>query len=166
MKADLIIRSNSIFDSIHEDPFCGYIAIKGNRIISVDKASDGAELIGDNTVLREFGDNTVMAGFHDSHIHLIMAGLFKTHVNLADARTEEEAVQLIKDAVDRGEETGKWILGFSWYHVFWGKQTDSYLQILRQIFSGQTGMSSQCRSSWRVGQQCSYENYGCHKGYT
>lgn len=120
VNADLIIKSNSIFDGISQ-PFKGYVAVKDNRIISVGKG-DCSALTGEDTVLREFGDNTVMCGFHDSHTHLLMAGLFKTYVNLADARSEEECVQLIKEAVDRGEEDGKWILGFSWYHVFWDNQ--------------------------------------------
>ncbi len=122
MKADLIIKSNSIFDGVCQTAFPGYVAVKGNKIISVGKADDTTDftdLADGHTVIREFGDNTVMAGFHDSHTHFLMGGLFKTHVNLADARSEEECVQLIKEAVDRGEEKGKWILGFSWYHVFW-----------------------------------------------
>lgn len=134
VKADLIIKSNSIFDVIHQTPYPGYVAVKGNRIISVGKPEDAEQFADAHTVIKEFGDNTVMPGFHDSHTHFIMGGLFQTHVNLADARSEEECVQLVKDSVDRGEQTGKWILGFSWYHVFWDNQTMPSCKSLDKVF--------------------------------
>lgn len=119
MNADLIIKSNCIFDSVREKPFPGYVAVKGNRIIAVGEGAGYLPLIGEDTTIKEFGDNTVMAGFHDSHTHLLMAGLFKTYVNLMNARSEEEAALLVKKATEGdGDKTG-WVKGFSWYHVFW-----------------------------------------------
>ncbi len=40
MTADLIIKSNAIFDSIEKVPFEGYIAVKGNKIMEVGRGSD------------------------------------------------------------------------------------------------------------------------------
>lgn len=119
MKANLIIKSNCIFDSISDDPFEGFVAVKGNRIMAVEKGSDFSKYAGDDTIIKEFGDNTVMAGFHDSHTHLLMGGLFKTYVNLAKAKSEEEAALMVKEAVDKDPVKEGWIRGFSWYHVFW-----------------------------------------------
>ena len=90
MKANLIIKSNCIFDSISDDPFEGFVAVKGNRIMAVEKGSDFSKYAGDDTIIKEFGDNTVMAGFHDSHTHLLMGGLFKTYVNLAKAKAKKK----------------------------------------------------------------------------
>ena len=101
MKANLIIKSNCIFDSIDEKPFSGFVAVKDNKILAVEKNSDFSGYADENTIIKEFGDNTVMAGFHDSHTHLIMGGLFKTYVNLADAKSEEEAALMVKEAADK-----------------------------------------------------------------
>lgn len=119
MKANLIISSNCIFDSISDEPFQGFIAVKGNKILAVEQGSDFSSYVSDDTLIREYGDNTVMAGFHDSHTHLIMGGLFKTYVNLANAKSEEEAALMVKEAADRNPDKKGWVRGFSWYHVFW-----------------------------------------------
>ena len=76
MTADLIIKSNAIFDSIEEKPFEGYVAIKDNKIMDVGRGHDISSLQGPDTVVKEYDDQLVMAGFHDSHTHLLMAGMF------------------------------------------------------------------------------------------
>lgn len=119
MKATMIISSNCIFDSINEEPFKGFIATSGNRIIAVEHGDDYSHYVGDETIVKSLGDKTVMAGFHDSHTHLLMAGLFKTYVNLADCRSEEEAAEKVKKAAEEDPDKTGWVRGFSWYHVFW-----------------------------------------------
>lgn len=119
MKATMIISSNCIFDSINEEPFKGFIATSGNRIIAVEHGDDYSHYVGDETIVKSLGDKTVMAGFHDSHTHLLMAGLFKTYVNLADCRSEEEAAEKVKKAAEEDHDKTGWVRGFSWYHVFW-----------------------------------------------
>ena len=130
MKANLIIKSNCIFDSISDEPFPGFIAVKGNKILSVEKGDDFSQYVDDNTIVKEFGDNTVTAGFHDSHTHLLMGGLFKTYVNLADAKSEEEAALMVKEAAEKHPEQTGWMRGFSWYHIFWdNKQMPTYASL-------------------------------------
>ena len=130
MKANLIIKSNCIFDSIDEKPFSGFVAVKDNKILAVEKNSDFSGYADENTIIKEFGDNTVMAGFHDSHTHLIKGGLFKNYVNLADAKSEEEAALMVKEAADKDPNKEGWVRGFSWYHVFWdNRQMPTYASL-------------------------------------
>ena len=119
MKANLIIKSNCIFDSISDEPFPGFIAIKGNKILAVEKGDDFSKFADENTLVKEFENNTVTAGFHDSHTHLLMGGLFKTYVNLVNAKSEEEAALMVKEFADKHPEQTGWMRGFSWYHIFW-----------------------------------------------
>lgn len=65
-KATMLLRSNCIFDSVKEEPFAGYVAIKDNKILAVG-AGDGAEYADDKTDVRELGDKTVCPGFLDNH---------------------------------------------------------------------------------------------------
>ena len=47
MSADLVIKSNAIFDSVSDEPFSGFVAIKGNKIAAVGKnMEDAAQYIG------------------------------------------------------------------------------------------------------------------------
>ncbi len=120
MQADLLLKSNYIFDSNRKLPYKGYVAIKGNRIMSIGRNTEAAKtLVGPNTQIREYEDALIMAGFHDSHTHLLMAGMYKTYVNLADARSEEDAARKVWEAEkERGRQSG-WVRGFGWYHIFW-----------------------------------------------
>ncbi len=122
MKVDIIIVSDYIFDSIEPLPFSGYIAILGDHIYEVKKSKDFQHLVGPHTIVKEVPNQLVMAGFQDSHTHLIMAGMFQTYVNLLYAKSEEEAARMVKEHVDAHPNEDFWILGFSWYHIFWNNQ--------------------------------------------
>ena len=119
MYADSIIKGKAIFDSVEEIPFEGYVAVVGNKISNVGKGEVPAGLSGPETKIYDMGDRTVMSGFHDSHVHLLMAGLFKSYVNLAEARSEEDAADLVRKAAEANPKKEGWVVGFSWYHVFW-----------------------------------------------
>ena len=154
MKADIVIKSNAVFDSVAEKPFCGFVAVKGNKILDVGDQKDANEYIDADTKVLEYGDKLVMAGFHDSHTHLLMAGMFRTYVNLIDARSEEEAALMVKKAADAASarepmvpfggyeqpehppssEKDVWVIGFSWYHVFWDNRTLPTKKSLDQYF--------------------------------
>lgn len=138
MKATMIITSNCIFDSLSFEPFAGFVAIKNNRIIAVERGDNYSHYIQPGTVVKSFDDNTVMAGFHDSHTHLLMAGLFKTYVNLADCKSEEESALKVKEAVEAEPyKYTNWIRGFSWYHVFWDVKELPHAKTLDKYFPDQ-----------------------------
>lgn len=123
MKADIVIKSNAIFDSVAQKLFPGFVAVKGNRILEVGDPEKAAQYIGADTRIIDCKNKLVMAGFHDSHTHLLMAGMFRTYVNLINARSEEEAVMMVKNAADQSPDKSGWVLGFCWYHVFWDNRT-------------------------------------------
>ena len=122
MTADMIIKGNAIFDSVSDKPFAGFVAVKVNRIAAVGKEMDSiSQYAGDDTKIIDAGDRLVMPGFHDSHTHLILAGMYKTYPNLGSARSEEEAAVMLKEYYDSQPGDG-WVYGFNWYHVFWDKK--------------------------------------------
>lgn len=123
MCADLVIKSNAIFDSVAERPYAGFVAVTGNRIVGAGKTEEADQYISRDTQVYNYENQLVMAGFHDSHSHLLMAGMFRTYINLIDAKSEEEAVLMVKKAADQSQEKEGWIVGFSWYHVFWENKT-------------------------------------------
>lgn len=119
--ADLVIKSNSIFTSNSETPFEGSIAVKGNKITAVGSNKDVETLIGPGTKVYNFKDNLVVPGFHDSHVHMILSSLLIDNVNLLDAKSEEEAARKVYD-YEKDRPEYPWVLGFSWYHIYWDKK--------------------------------------------
>lgn len=117
-RADIVILSRAIFTGVDELPVSGCIAISENLIIAVGPYKDIEAMIDSNTKIYEYGDNLIVPGFHDSHVHLILAGLFQKYINLQKADSEEEAAQMVKQFADSRLDD-PWVLGFAWYHVFW-----------------------------------------------
>lgn len=119
MKADLVLRSSCIFDSLGDAPFAGCIALKDGKILSVVNEEKGESWTWESVEIRDLGNRTLMAGFHDSHTHIVMAGMYKIYANLADARSEEEAVAMLAAHDEKLPEKDQWVYGFGWYHIFW-----------------------------------------------
>lgn len=96
MKADMILYSNAVFDSVSDTPYPGAVAITGDRITYVGSKEGAADHIGPQTVIRNFGDKMIMPGFFDGHGHYQTAAIreFGDCIShLEDCRSEEEAVQ-------------------------------------------------------------------------
>ena len=118
-KADLLLTGNAIFDAVADKPASGFVAVSGNRIIGVGKPGNEAEFIDESTKVIDMQDKLIMPGFHDSHVHFVLAGMYRIYANLADAKSEDEACEILKDFVAKNPPDSEWVLGFSWYHVFW-----------------------------------------------
>ena len=148
MIADLVIKSNIIFDSVSDKPFAGFVAVKGNKIASVG-TGDPSQVIGDDTKVLDYKDKLVMPGFHDSHTHLVLAGMYKTFVNLGEAKSEEEAAKMVKDHEDKNPTEG-WVFGFNWYHVFWDKKDLPAKETLDQYFPDRPVMliNAEAHGAW------------------
>ena len=116
--ADIVIHGEAIFDSVSDVPVPGFIAIAGNRIVGVGPKDEATEYIGQETVTVDAGKRLVMPGFHDSHTHLILAGMYKCFVNMGTAKSGEEAAKKLFD-YESAHPTEGWVYGFNWYHVFW-----------------------------------------------
>ncbi len=61
--ADLILLSNAIFDSVHDEPFAGGVAVKGDKILFVGGREETMTYCGEHTDVRDFGDRLISPGF-------------------------------------------------------------------------------------------------------
>ena len=103
MKADLIIRGNAIFDGVADEPFAGFVAVNGNRIAAVCKDPAAVQVYaGPETRVYDAGDRLIMSGFVDGHDHLWWGAVADSDhmVDLTSSRSEEEALQMIKEYAD------------------------------------------------------------------
>ena len=121
MSADLVIKSNAIFDSVSDEPFSGFVAIKGNKIAAVGKnMEDAAQYIGPDTKVYDYKDKLVTAGLVDGHDHLWWGAVADSDhtVDLTASTSEEEAIEMIKKyAAEHPEEPR--IRGFGWFPANW-----------------------------------------------
>ncbi|WP_078596347.1 amidohydrolase [Evansella clarkii] len=118
-EADVILMSNTVFTGLKKEPEAASIAIKGNRIKAVGPKDEISSFIGTETKVYDFGDQLIMPGLHDFHIHLMMGSIEMDSVNLLDAKSQEEALEMVRTfAENRPEE--EWILGFAWDNENWG----------------------------------------------
>ncbi len=94
MKADILLQSNFIFNGITDIPFEGSIAIKDNKIISINH-SDGLNYVDEHTIIFPLGDKLICPGFVDVHCFFTGHLLKIFGVNLNDCKTPEEVLQVI-----------------------------------------------------------------------
>lgn len=118
--ADKILKSNAVFTVCDPEPFKGGVAIKGNRILDVLKGDDIDRYISDKTEVYDYGDNLIMPGFIDGHDHLWWGAVADSDhmVDITASRSEEEAVQMIKEYAQKHPEE-KRIRGFGWFPANW-----------------------------------------------
>ncbi|TCP31235.1 hypothetical protein EV207_103118 [Scopulibacillus darangshiensis] len=117
-KADVVLSSKTVFTGCKNIPEPALIAIRDNRIIAVGEEHDLKQYIGQDTVIHDFGDKLIMPGFHDNHLHIMMGALAMDSVNLFDARSEEEAVDMVHDYA-KARPDDPWIIGFQWDSSYW-----------------------------------------------
>ncbi|WP_158737234.1 amidohydrolase [Alteribacillus sp. YIM 98480] len=122
--ADILLRGNTIFTGWEDEPMSGFLAIKNEKIIAVEKDGDGNQYIGTSTKVYDFKDQLIMPGFHDAHLHLMLGSLFTDFsIDLSTAASSEEVGQKVKEFA-REVENGEWIIGNGWDEGSWEDVSD------------------------------------------
>lgn len=120
-RIDILIKGKAIFDSLGEEPFEGFIAIKGNKIAEVSKDMSGLDSwVDEDTRVIDCGDKLIMPGFVDAHDHIWIGAVNESDhvVSLQESTSEEEAIEMIrKYAAEHPDE--KRILGEGWFPATW-----------------------------------------------
>lgn len=148
-KADIVILGNHIFTGRSEKTVKGFIAIKDGYIIDVGSDDNIEAYVGSGTKVFRFNDELIMPGFHDFHVHLTLGCLSDDYVNLANARSAQEVAQMVKKFAD-GRPEDEWILGFSWYHIFWDEKVLPDRRILDNVIADRPVflLNAECHGAW------------------
>lgn len=123
-KADLVLKSNSIFTGTGGPVFAGAVAVKNNRIIAVGSEADVKHWIGRKTNIRDFGERLIMPGIIDAHMHFFVGAFSCSSYMLMDlfnARTEQESVEMVVRFAKKNPNY-KRITGMGWSQAFWPKR--------------------------------------------
>ena len=119
--ADVIISSNAVFTGLSEQPEPASLAIKDNKILAIGSEEEIKPYSGENTKIYQFKDQLVMPGFHDFHLHMMDGAVSMNSANLFSARSEEEALEMIRTFAESRPEDS-WIIGSSWDAGYWDTQ--------------------------------------------
>ncbi|MCD7906294.1 MAG: amidohydrolase family protein [Clostridium sp.] len=94
-KADLLLRSNAVFDGTGSEPQPGFVAVSGSRILAAGPG-DGAEYAGEGTQVHELGDRLICPGF--AAVHWFFTGYLLTiaGADLGGCNTQEEVLAAAK----------------------------------------------------------------------
>ncbi|MGG0758027.1 amidohydrolase [Bacillus paramycoides] len=120
-KADIVISSNAVFTGLVDRPIPAHIAIINNKIVAIGSEIEMNPFIGPDTKVFHYANQLIMAGFHDFHLHMLMGSIAEESVFLADATSEEDALEMVEDFSDSRPDD-PWIIGFSWDQGNWDNQ--------------------------------------------
>ncbi|PEK98869.1 amidohydrolase [Bacillus sp. AFS017336] len=119
--ADMIISSNAVFTGLTDQYERTSIVIKDNKIIAMGSEEEIKHYAGANTKIYKFNDQLIMPGFHDFHLHIMQGAVALNGVNLFAARSEGEALEMIRKFAESNPEN-PWVIGFSWDSGYWDTQ--------------------------------------------
>jgi predicted amidohydrolase YtcJ len=95
--ARFLLRSSAIFDSNAGVTYPGYVAVEGDRILSVGEG-DGGELVEGDTEVIDLGDRLVTPGLVDAHCFFNGWLLQHYGADLSEASTIEDAIGILRSS--------------------------------------------------------------------
>lgn len=119
MKADLVLKSKTIFNGRDKTIFSGAVAVRGNRILCVGE--DAEEMIGTDTQVIDCGDKLVMPAFIDAHTHYFSGAISASDhmcTEISRSQSEKECAEMV-GAYARQHPQEKRIRGMGWFPANW-----------------------------------------------
>jgi len=119
--ADLILSNGKIVTLEDRFPTATWIAIRDGRITALGSDPKGFERhAGDGTETIDLAGALAIPGLIESHGHFTSLGNSKTILDLTRARSWDDIVALVAEAV-KSAQPGEWILGRGWHQDKWDR---------------------------------------------
>lgn len=116
--ADLVLTNGKIVTVDPDLPQAEAVAIQGYQILAVGTSEEMDFYRGTGTQVIDLEGKLAVPGFIDSHGHYMGLGNAKMILDLTQARTWEEIVQMVAEAAAEAEP-GDWIQGRGWHQEKW-----------------------------------------------
>lgn len=118
VEADLVIFNGNIITMDPLKPQAAALAVKSYKVLAVGEEEEILDLIPTAKKVIDLGGKTVIPGFIDAHTHMTSDGVRAHHPKLGTARSLDEAMSILKNAVS-DYEIGEWIFGFGYDESTW-----------------------------------------------
>lgn len=132
-KADIVIHGDAVFTGLADKPQPASIAIVENTIAAIGNVKEIEALIGADTRVFHFEDQLIMPGFHDFHLHVIPGSIQIDSVDLTEACSIEETIDMVRRFAEE-RPNDPWIIGFSWDNGKWVDNELPHRAALDKVF--------------------------------
>jgi predicted amidohydrolase YtcJ len=116
--ADLVLRGGKVVTLDDATPEAEAIAVVDNRIAAVGSDAEIEGWIGSSTEVIDLDGRLAIPGFIESHGHLKKIGRAAVNLQLGEAESWDEIVELVRRAAAEAEP-GRWIYGRGWHQDKW-----------------------------------------------
>ena len=113
--ADLLLTNAYVYTVDNNRTVAEAVAMRGNEIIYVGSGAGAAEVIGNDTVVRDLGGRMLMPGLHDMHIHA--TGIVEPDMCdfKGEAKSLEEMVPFLQGCIEDYQiAEGDWLVVLQW----------------------------------------------------
>ena len=103
-KAEFVLLSDAIFDSVKDSPFPGGVSVSGEKIEFVGSKEAAKQYIGPYTIVKDFGDKLIFPGICDNHAHLegsVKKDCAPVMKELDQCKSEEQCARAVRDYADK-----------------------------------------------------------------
>ena len=116
--ADLVLTGGKVVTVDDALPEAEAVAVTGYTITAVGTSEEIAGYVGPSTEVIELAGRLVIPGFIEGHGHYMALGESKLTLDLNNAASWDEIVQMVADAAAQAPP-GEWILGRGWHQEKW-----------------------------------------------
>ncbi len=116
--ADLVLRGGVIVTVDDALPEAEAIAVAGYKIAAVGSDRAINAYVGRDTKVIDLAGRLAIPGLIEGHGHFMSIGWAKMNLDLTEASTWDEIVELVRE-VAREAEPGDWIFGWGWHQEKW-----------------------------------------------
>ena len=110
-----IYFNGNIITVNEKEPIIDAVLVENGKIIKTGSKEEILKLKNEDTELIDLDGKTMLPGFIDSHSHIIAVAQTLMIVNLSDANSKEEFIEILKDYIQNNPpKNGEWIIGFGY----------------------------------------------------
>src|SRR6185369_457231 len=114
---DLILHNGNIVTMEEKQPTAAAIAMQGEKILALGASDAILKTAGPKTIIVDLKGRTAIPGLIDTHIHIVSGGLGMVKVQLAEAESVAEVLDIVRNHIrDNNVPPGAWVVASSdWY---------------------------------------------------
>lgn len=127
VQADLVLRGGSVATVDADNPQAEALAVKADTILAVGSISDIDRYVGPDTRIIDLDGALVVPGLIEGHGHYMSLGRAEMILDLTEASTWDEIVQMVAAAA-RDAEPGEWIQGRGWHQEKWERAPEGAVE--------------------------------------
>lgn len=98
-----------------KEPMVEAVLVENGKIIKIGSKEEILKEKDANTELIDLNGKTMLPGFIDSHSHIVAVAQTLMIVNLSEANSKQEFIQMLKDSLNNNPpKEGEWLIGFGY----------------------------------------------------